>query len=92
MLERRIEASHGYADAGGTTLQRSAVQRQDALDRALAESRLTDKDGPADVSLTLVETNANARFLLLYYWGTPQSEKTNGGALRTIADSIRALK
>jgi hypothetical protein len=51
-----------------------------------------DKDGPAEVSLTLVETNAKAKFLLLYYWGSADGEKANAPALKTISDSIQATK
>jgi hypothetical protein len=51
-----------------------------------------DKDGAADVSLTLVETNAKAKFLLLYYWGSPDGEKANLAGLRAISDSIQATK
>ena len=51
-----------------------------------------DKDGPANVSLTLVATNANGKFLLLYYWGSPDGEKANAADLKKISDSIQATK
>ena len=51
-----------------------------------------DKDGDAEVSLTLIETNAKAKFLLLYYWGSPDGEKANAAGLKTISDSIQATK
>ena len=51
-----------------------------------------DKDGPANISLTLVKTNAKAKFLMLYYWGSPAGEKANASDLEAIADSIQATK
>src|SRR5271165_5160532 len=36
-----------------------------------------DKDGDANVILTLVQTNAKDSFLLLYYWGSAAGEKAN---------------
>jgi hypothetical protein len=51
-----------------------------------------DKDGPANISLTLVKTNAQSRFLMLYYWGSPDGEKANEADLKKISDSIQATK
>ena len=51
-----------------------------------------DKDGPANVSLTLVKTNAKSRFLMLYYWGSAVGEKANAADLAKISDSIQATK
>jgi hypothetical protein len=51
-----------------------------------------DKDGPANISLTLVKTNSPTKFLLLYYWGSSEGEKANGVELKAISDSIQATK
>jgi hypothetical protein len=51
-----------------------------------------DKNGPANVSLTLVATNAAGKFLLLYYWGSPEGEKANIEDLKKISESIQATK
>jgi hypothetical protein len=76
-------------DAQNKTMRKIKLNGLAAYDVSLSG---TDKDGPADVSLTLVETNAKAKFLLLYYWRSPQSETANGAALKTISDSIQATK
>jgi hypothetical protein len=52
----------------------------------------TDKTGPANISLTLVQTNAASKFLLLYYWGSSEGEKANAADLKAISDSIQATK
>jgi len=51
-----------------------------------------DKDGPANVSLTLVMTNAKGKMLMLYYWGSPEGEKANAADPAKISDSIQATK
>jgi hypothetical protein len=51
-----------------------------------------DKDGPANISLTLVKTNAKTKFLMLYYWGSADGEKANASDLKKISDSIQATK
>jgi hypothetical protein len=51
-----------------------------------------DKDGPADISLTLVQTNAKTKFMLLYYWGSSEGAKANSADLKAISDSIQPTK
>jgi hypothetical protein len=51
-----------------------------------------DKNGPANISLTLVGTNAEGKFLMLYYWGSEAGEKANAADLRAIAASVQATK
>jgi len=51
-----------------------------------------DKDGPTEVDLTLVGTNASDKFLMLYYWGAPDAAQANLKDLKAIADSIQATK
>ncbi|HEY1942255.1 MAG TPA: hypothetical protein VGH40_09040 [Roseiarcus sp.] len=51
-----------------------------------------DKDGPTNVSLTLVKTNAAGKVLMLYYWGSADGEKANASELEKISDSIQATK
>lgn len=48
----------------------------------------TDKDGPTNVSLTLVILNSE-NMLLLTYWGTAAGEKSNAADLGAIASSIK---
>jgi hypothetical protein len=51
-----------------------------------------DKNGPANISLTLVGTNAEGKFLMLYYWGSEAGEKANAADLQAIAASVQATK
>ena len=74
-------------DSGKT--QEAKINGLDAFDIAFAGK---DKDGPTNVSLTLVKTNAASKFLMLYYWGSPAAETANAKDLKAIADSIQATK
>ena len=50
-----------------------------------------DKDGPANVSLTILVLS-ETKGLLLTYWASPDGEKDNLKALKGIADSIKPVK
>jgi hypothetical protein len=80
----------------GVTLDKDSMKTKDTKVNNLPAFDLTftgkDKDGPANISLTLVETNAKGKFLLLYYWGSSEGEKANGAELKAISDSIQATK
>lgn len=80
----------------GVTLDKDSMKTKDTKINALPAFDLTftgkDKDGPANISLTLVQTNAKGKFLLLYYWGSSEGEQANGAELKAISDSIQATK
>jgi len=52
----------------------------------------TDKDGPTEVGLTLVGTNAEGKFLMIYYWGSEAGQKANLPALEKIVGSLQVTK
>ena len=52
----------------------------------------TDKNGPTEVGMTLVGTNAEGKFLMIYYWGSEEGQKANLPDLKAIADSLQATK
>lgn len=76
-------------DANSMKTKEIKINSLDAFDIGFTGK---DKDGPANVSLTLVKTNAAGKFLLLYYWGSPEGEKANAADLKKISDSIQATK
>jgi len=80
----------------GVTLDSDSMKTKDIKINNLDAFDLTftgkDKDGPANISLTLVQTNAKNKFLLLYYWGSSDGEKANLADLKAISDSIQATK
>jgi len=86
----------GFFLKSGVEIDPKTQKSQDVKINGLAAYDITfsgkDKDGPTEVSLTLVQTNAKAKFLLLYYWGSSEGEKANVAALKTISDSIQATK
>jgi hypothetical protein len=76
-------------DANSMKTKEIKINNLDAFDITFTGK---DKNGPANVSLTLVATNAAGKFLLLYYWGSPEGEKANMDDLKKISDSIQATK
>jgi hypothetical protein len=85
-----------YYIKNGVTIDTASMKSKDIKINNLAAFDLSftgkDKDGPANISLTLVQTNAQGKFLLLYYWGSSEGEKANGTELKAISDSIQATK
>jgi hypothetical protein len=51
-----------------------------------------DKDGPTEVGMTLIGTNADGKFLLFYYWGSGEGQAANGKDIKDIIDSLQATK
>lgn len=51
-----------------------------------------DKDGPTEVDMTLIKTNSNTQFLMVYFWGSAKGQKDNADDLGKIAGSIQATK
>jgi hypothetical protein len=85
-----------YYIKNGVTIDQASMKTKDIKINKLDAFDLSftgkDKDGPANISLTLVQTNAAGKFLLLYYWGSSEGEKANGADLKAISDSIQATK
>jgi len=51
-----------------------------------------DKDGPTEVGMTLIGTNANGKFLLFYYWGSKEGQDANQAEIKAITGSLQATK
>ena len=52
----------------------------------------TDKDGPTNFAITLVETSDPSTFLMLTFWGSDEALKANGAALGEITNSVQLTK
>ena len=61
----------------------------DALD---IDIPATDKNGPTSAGLTLVSTNANGKFLMIYDWGSDKDVQANIKDIQSIGASIQATK
>ena len=51
-----------------------------------------DKDGPTEVGMTLIGTNADGKFLLFYYWGSKEGQDANLADIKAITSSLQATK
>jgi hypothetical protein len=52
----------------------------------------TDKDGPTNFAITLVETSDPSTFLMLTFWGSDEALKANGKTLGEITNSVQLTK
>lgn len=76
-------------DPKSMTTKDTKINGLDAFDMVASGK---DKDGAANISITLVSTNSPTKFLFLYYWGSADGEKANGADLKAMSDSIQATK
>ena len=80
----------------GVEIDAKSIKTQDAKINGMEafdiEMLGTDKDGPTQVSMTLVKTNAADKFLMLYFWGSEAGEKANAAGLAAIGSSLQATK
>jgi len=76
-------------DPGSLKTKETKINGLDAFDMRFTGK---DKDGAAEISLTLVATNAEGKFLMLYFWGSDAGEKANASDLKAIGASIQATK
>jgi len=80
----------------GVEIDDKSLKTEDIKINGLAAFDMTmsgkDKDGPTEVGMTLVGTNAEGKFLMIYYWGSKEGQKTNLADLKSIADSLQATK
>jgi hypothetical protein len=52
----------------------------------------TDKDGPTNFAITLVETSDPTAYLMLTFWGSDEALKANGKTLGEITKSVQLTK
>ena len=52
----------------------------------------TDKDGPTNFDVTLVETKTPGTFVMLAFWGSDDADKANSKTLTDILQSIQLTK
>jgi hypothetical protein len=80
----------------GVEIDDKSLKTQDIKINGLPAFDMTmsgkDKDGPTEVGMTLVGTNADGKFLMFYYWGSEAGQKANVADLKKIIDSLQATK
>ena len=85
-----------FFEKQGVTLDGESMKSKDTKINGLDGFDITfsgkDKDGPTQVGLTLVQTNAKGKFLMLYFWGSEEGLSANLTDMKAISDSIQATK
>ena len=80
----------------GVELDSDSMKTTETHDNGVAAYELTftgkDKTGPTSISMTLVSTNADKKFLLIYFWGAPSDAESNRSGLKAIGDTLQLTK
>jgi len=80
----------------GVEIDDKSLKTQDIKINGLAAFDMTmsgkDKDGPTEVGMTLVGTNSDSKFLMIYYWGSKDGQKANLADLQKISGSLQITK
>jgi hypothetical protein len=85
-----------FFDKQGLTIDEAKITTKDTklngLDALDIDLPATDKNGPTSAGLTLVSTNANGKFLMIYDWGSDEDVQANIKDIQAIGASIQATK
>ena len=80
----------------GVKIDEKSIKTQDIKINGMAAFDMdmhgVDKDGPTHVSMTLVKTNSDTKFLYVYFWGSDKATQDNAKDLAAIAESLQATK
>ena len=76
-------------DVNSLKTQEVKLNGLDAFDIEMAGE---DSKGPTQAGLTLVATNAQGKFLMVYFWGSEKGQQDNIADLKSIAQSLQATK
>lgn len=91
-----IEAFLNSITSNGDEVDRASKKTKDVKINNLDASEISytgkDKEGPTDIKLTLIKTNAPSKILLFTYWGSTSGEATNDKDVKAISSGIQATK
>jgi len=94
-LEAAIKEAVEYLVKKGVKLDTSTAKQTEITVNGMPGVDLnwsgTDKDGPTQISLTMLFPTKE-RLVMLTYWGTPEGGKANAEALNKIIQSIKPAK
>ena len=76
-------------DLNSVKTQEMKLNGLDAFDIEMAGE---DSKDATEAGLTLVATNAQGKFLMVYFWGSDKAQQDNIDDLKSIAQSLQATK
>jgi hypothetical protein len=93
-IKTAIGEAIDYLVSKGVKLDASSMKQKDETINGMSGAEIdwsgTDKDGPTQISLTILAASKD-RLVMLTYWGTPEGGKANAETLNKIAESIKPV-
>ena len=94
-VEKQIEEAVKYLQGQGVTVDEKTMKQSEGkingMDVAELDWKGTDKEGAAEISLSIVEVTKD-KGLLIVYWASPEGTKKHIKTLGEIASSVKAAK
>ena len=95
-VKSAIEDGVAFFTKQGVDIDPKAIETKDTEISGLKGVDLQmggkDKNGPTTVGMTLLQTNAEGKFLLLYYWGSDAGTAANKADIQAVGASVQATK
>lgn len=92
---KQIEEAVKYLQEQGVTVDEKSMKQSEGkingMDVAEVDWKGKDKEGDAEISLSIVEITKE-KGLLVVYWASPEGTKKHIKALGEIANSVKAVK
>jgi len=94
-LDKTIEEAVDFLKEKGVTVdlttQKQSSSKLNGMDTTELDWKGTDKDGAAEISLSVIAINSD-HALLVTYWASPEGTKKHISDLGDIVNSIKAIK
>ena len=95
-IKSAVEDGVTFFSKQGVDIDPNAIQSKDTTLNGMKAFDLQmggkDKNGPTTVGMTMVETNAQGKFLILYYWGSEAGAAANKADIQSVGASVQATK
>jgi hypothetical protein len=94
-IDKSIVEAVEYLSGQGVTVDDKTMKQSEGklngMDVIEVDWKGSDKEGPAEISLSVVAVGAD-KALLVVYWATPEGTKKHIKTLGEIANSVKAIK
>jgi hypothetical protein len=95
-VKKAVEDGVEFFSKQGVTIDPKSIQSKDTTINGLKGFDLQmggkDQDGPTTVGMTMLQTNAKDKLLVLYYWGSDAGTAANKADIQAVGASVQATK
>jgi len=95
-VKSAVEDGGAFFSKQGVGIDPKAIETKDTEINGLRGVDLqmggNDNDGPTTVGMTLLQTNAEGKVLMLYYWGSDAGTAADKADIQAVGASIQATK